>query len=163
MKLIGASVLVCMLAITAAEAKPAQVAPVSDPVAATKALYARLEKDDWDAELPLSSRLSGLIALDSHEAGGEVGRLDGNYYTNSQDAKISNVTVTSHDVDNTKERKVVVVRFKNIDKMMENHLFFEHTKAGWVMDDLRYVDPKDGYTLSLLLKYGYDVYDEPKH
>ncbi len=163
MKAIGASVLVCVLSITAAEAKPATPTPVGDPVAATKALYARLEKDDFDADLPMSARLSGLIALDSHEAGGEVGRLDGNYYTNSQDAKISNVTVTSHDVDNTKERKVVVVRFKNIDRMMENHLFFEHTKAGWVLDDLRYVDPKDGYTLSLLLKYGYDAPEEAKH
>lgn len=163
MKLIGAAVLAFVLSVAAAEAKPAKVAPVSDPVAATKALYARLEKDDFDAELPLSARLSALIALDSREAGGEVGRLDGNYYTNSQDAKISNVTVTSHDVDNTKERKIVVVRFKNIDSMMENHLFFEHTKAGWVLDDLRYVDPKDGYTLSLLLKYGYDAPEDAKH
>ena len=159
MKLIGAAAIACVLTIAAAEAKPAAV---TDPTAATKALYAKLEKDDYSTKLPLSARLDALMALDSKEANGEVGRLDGDYFTNSQDAKVSNVTVTSHDVENTKERKVVVVKFKNIDKMMENHLYWEHTKSGWVLDDVRYLDEKEGYTLSLLLKYGWDGPEEAK-
>src|SRR5262249_18493732 len=115
MKFISALGAALVFSTATAAAKP--VAAVKDPVAATKALYAKLEKDAFSAELPLSARLAGLIALDSREAHGEVGRLDGNYYTNSQDAKISNVTVTSHDVDNSTERKVVVVKFKNLDGM----------------------------------------------
>src|SRR5215468_7829231 len=117
MKLISAVAVVCVLSIGTAAAKPAAV---TDPAAAMKALYAKLEKDDYSTKLPLSARLDALMALDTKEAHGEVGRLDGDYFTNSQDAKISDVTVTSHDVENSKERKVVVVKFKNIDKMMEN-------------------------------------------
>jgi hypothetical protein len=162
MKLIGAIGVVCALSIVAAEAKPAKPAAVSDPAAAMKALYAKLEKDDYSTQLPLSARLDGLMALDSKEAHGEVGRLDGDYFTNSQDAKISDVTVTSRDVENAHDRKVVVVKFKNLDKMMENHFFWEHTKAGWVLDDVRYIDEKEGYTLSLMLKYGWDGPEETK-
>src|SRR5262245_45173370 len=142
MKLIGAIGLACVLSIATAEAKPAKIV---DPAAALKALYAKLEKDDYSTKLPLSARLGALMALDSREANGEVGRLDGDYFTNSQDAKISDVVVTSHDVESAPGRKVVAVRFKNLDKAMENHFYWERTKAGWVLDDVRYLDEKEGY------------------
>jgi hypothetical protein len=159
MKAISVVGVACVLSIGAAEAK---LAAVSDPVAATKALYAKLEKDDYSTKLPLSVRLDALMALDTREAKGEVGRLDGDYFTNSQDAKISNVVVTSRDVENAPGRKVVAVRFKNLDKAMENHFYWERTNAGWVLDDVRYLNEKDGYTLSLMLKYGWDGPEEQK-
>ena len=152
--------LLCVLgslsAISALETAWAKPIKVTDPVAAMKGLYAKLEKDDYSTELPLSARLNALLALDSKEAHGEVGRLDGDYFTNSQDAKIANVVVTSRDVENAPNRKIVVVRFKNLDKQMENHFFWEKTGAGWALDDVRYLDAKDGYTLSLMVKYGWD-------
>lgn len=152
MKLFSTLAVACMLSLATAEAKPVAV---TDPSAAMKALYAKLEKDDYSTKLPLSKRLNALMALDAKEAGGEVGRLNGDYFTNSQDAKISDVAVTSHDVENATSRKVIVVRFKNLDKAMENHFYWERTAAGWVLDDMRYLDEKEGYTLSLLLKYGW--------
>lgn len=152
MKLVSTLAIACLLSLSTAAAKPAAV---TDPAAAMKALYAKLEKDDYSTKLPLSARLRALMALDKKEAGGEVGRLDGDYFTNSQDAKISDVAVTSREVENAVTRKVVVVRFKNLDKTMENHFYWERTQAGWVLDDVRYLDSKDGYTLSLLLKYGW--------
>ena len=151
MRLFSGLCIVGAVLIPTAGAKPINV---TDPAAATKALYAKLEKDDFSTEMPLSTRLSALMALDTREAKGEVGRLDGDYFTNSQDAKVTNVAVTTRDVDNGPGRKIVVVRFKNFDKEMENHLFWERTKLGWVLDDVRYLDGKDGYTLSLMLKYG---------
>ncbi|MCE9521888.1 MAG: YbjP/YqhG family protein [Alphaproteobacteria bacterium] len=149
-------VLSSLLVMSAAQAAPAKAIKVTDPAAAMKALYAKLEKDDFTTELPLSARLNALMALDTKEAKGEVGRLDGDYYINGQDSKVTNVTVTSRDVDNAPGRKIVVVLFKNFDKQMENHFFWEKTKAGWVLDDVRYLDEKDGYTLSLMVKYGWD-------
>src|SRR5262245_28059065 len=100
MKLISVVSVACVLSIAAAEAKPAKPVAVNDPAAAMKALYAKLEKDDYTTKLPLSARLDALMALDTREAKGEVGRLDGDYFTNSQDAKISNVVVTVRDVEN---------------------------------------------------------------
>lgn len=159
MKLISVVCLACVLSIAAAGAKPASI---TDPAAAMKALYAKLEKDDYSTKLPLSARLNALMALDTREAKGEVGRLDGDYFTNSQDAKISDVNVTARSVDNAPNRKIVIVRFKNLDKTMENHFFWERTKTGWVLDDVRYLDEKEGYTLSLMLKYGWDGPEDEK-
>src|SRR5262249_46166385 len=62
MKFISMLSIALVLSVASAVAKPAAV---KDPVAAMKALYARLEKDDFSAELPLSARLAGLMALDS--------------------------------------------------------------------------------------------------
>ena len=154
------SLVVSLLLISAAVAAPSKPVKVSDPLATMKTLYAKLEKDDFSMELPLSARLNALMALDTKEANGEVGRLDGDYFINAQDAKVSNVSITSREVENAPGRRIIVARFKNFDKAMENHFFWEKTKAGWVLDDVRYLDAKDGYTLSLMLKYGWDGPEE---
>ena len=154
------SFLVVLFVASAAVAAPAKPGKGDDPLVAMKALYAKLAKDDFSMELPMSARLNALMALDTTEAKGEVGRLDGDYFINGQDSKVTNVVVTQRDVDNAPARKIVVVRFKNFDEQMENHFFWEKTKAGWVLDDVRYLDEKDGYTLSLMLKYGWDGPEE---
>ena len=114
--------LLCVLgsffAISAADAAPAKPIKVTDPAAAMKALYAKLEKDDFSTELPLSARLNALMALDSKEAKGEVGRLDGDYFINGQDSKVTNSVVSSREVDNAPGRKIVVVRFKNFEPLL---------------------------------------------
>lgn len=146
-----------LLFIAAANAK---TLPVKDPVAATKAHYAQIEKDNFDGELPFSARLKALEALDAKETPkDEVGRIDGDIYVNAQDMKVTNVVVTSRNVENAPNRKIVVVRFKNYDEQEEMHLFWEKTKAGWVVDDIRALGD-DGWTLSLMLKYGWDGPEE---
>ena len=134
--------------------------PVADPLAATKALYAQIEKDNFDGDLPFSARLKALEALDAKETPkDEVGRIDGDIYVNAQDMKVTNVVVTSRSVENAPNRKIVVVRFKNYDEQEEMHLFWEKTKAGWVVDDIRALGD-NGWTLSLMLKYGWDGAEE---
>lgn len=134
----------------------AKTQPVKDPLAATKAHYAQIEKENYDGELPFSARLKALEALDAKETPkDEVGRIDGDIYVNAQDMKVTNVVVTSRAVENAKDRLIVVVRFKNFDEQEEMHLFWEKTKAGWVLDDIRALG-NDGWTLSLMLKYGWD-------
>ena len=154
-KLATAAACIVLLTTTVAGAK---TLAVKDPVSATKELYAAIEKDFDKAtdDLPMSARLNALEALDQKEAHGEVGRLDGNIYVNAQDAKISNVQITSRTVENAKERMIVVVRFKNFDDQQEIHFFWEKSKSGWVVDDVRALGPDGGSTLSLMLKYGWD-------
>jgi hypothetical protein len=145
--------------LVAATASPgfAKAITVKDPASAMRTLYAGLEEDNFDIELPLSQRLKGLIALDRKETGrDEVGRIDFDYFINGQDSKITDVQVAERDVHNSSVRRIIVVRFKNFDEKMENHFFWEKATGGWVLDDVRYLDGKEGYTLSLVLKYGWD-------
>lgn len=146
------------LASSPVQAKPINV---SDPEAAMKAAYAALEKESQEVELPLSARLAGLFALDEHETGkDEVGRIDFDYFVNGQDSKVSRSKVNIRTVENGPARRIVVVRFRNFDQEMENHFFWEKAKSGWVLDDVRFLDGKEGYTLSLVLKYGWDGPEE---
>ncbi len=138
----------------AAEAKPLIV---KDPLVAIQAVYAALEKDKFDTDVPLSPRLKALMALDTKETGkDEVGRIDFDYFINAQDAKVTKSAVTIRDVDNAPNRRIVVVRFMNFDKQMENHFFWEKTRTDWVLDDVRAISDDGGYVLSLVLKYGWD-------
>ena len=136
-----------------------QAAPikVTDPEKAMRQVYAALEKEAQEIELPLSARLDGLFKLDTRETGkDEVGRIDFDYFVNGQDSQITESVVTSRTVENADSRRIIVVRFKNFGEAMENHYFWERTKTGWVLDDVRCLDGKEGYTLSLVLKYGWD-------
>ena len=99
--------------------------------------------------------LAALFALDTKEAGGEVGRLDFEPWTNAQDNEIKSVKISTSAVDNGPTRKVVIAQFKNIGTPEEIHFYFEQTKDGWKLDDMRSVKSQP-WTLSLILKYGWD-------
>lgn len=157
------------LSLLALSSIPSQARPlrVTDPEKAMKQVYATLEKEPTVVELPLTPHLNALFALDRKEAGkDEVGRIDFDYFVNGQDSKITDSVVTVRTVENSATRQIVVVRFKNFEEEMENHYFWEKTAAGWALDDVRYLDGKEGYTLSLVLKYGWDgpedLNDQPK-
>jgi len=148
------------LALTASAGNASPI-KVADPEKAIRQVYAALEKEAQEVDLPLSSRLDGLFKLDEKETGpDEVGRIDFDYFVNGQDSKVTDAVVTSRTVENAPNRRIVVVRFKNFDEEMENHYFWEKTKVGWVLDDVRFLDGKEGYTLSLVLKYGWDGPEE---
>lgn len=161
MKQICAAVVGCLMLIAAASAKPVAV---KDPAAAIRAIYAQLERGGDPGTVPQSARLNALMALDTREArsqsGAEVGRYSANYFTNTQDWSITDARVTTRKIENAPSRKIVVVRFKNLDQDMENHFYWERTKTGWVLDDVRSLGER-GYTLSVMLKYGWDGSDEP--
>ncbi len=153
--LFTAILLGCAFAAPVAAAPAATV--ITDPAKFVTENYARIAKNP-DYQTPddvYSPRLAALFALDSKEAGGEVGRLDFDPWTNAQDFKLSSVKVTSSPVESAPDRETVVAKFKNIGSAEEIHFYFERTKAGWKIDDMRSAAGQM-WTLSLILKYGWD-------
>lgn len=142
-------------------AVPAGARPVhvTNPEATMRTVFAALEKDRFDIELPLSGRLMALMALDRREAGkGNVGRLDGDYIVGAQETKVSAAVVTANDVYHARERRIIVVRYRNLGKPKEGHFFWERdARRGWVLDDVRTYGADGDEILSLLLKYGWDA------
>lgn len=128
---------------------------IDDPVKFVKAIYTTTVGKKPEPDDIYSARLDALFKLDTKEAGGEVGRIDFDFWMNGQDGTISAVTISKVDVENTKDRVIVVARFKNEKTPNEIHFYFEKTAAGWKLDDVRSV-MNDPWVLSLMLKYGWD-------
>jgi hypothetical protein len=136
---------------------------IDDPVKFVSGLYAKMaassEKRPYAAPDDIyTPRLASLFALDLREAGGEVGRMDFDFWSNAQDWQLSAVKVHAVPVDGAKDREVVVATFKNFGDAQELHFYFEKTKAGWLLDDARSLKG-EAWTLSLILKYGWDGKD----
>ncbi|HJW40968.1 MAG TPA: hypothetical protein VJ476_07040 [Rhizomicrobium sp.] len=137
-------------------AAPAQSATtIADPAAFVKMTYATTIAKKPDPDDIYSDRLAALFALDSKEAGGEVGRIDFDFWMNSQDGDVSNVTVSKVPVENAPGRMVVIAKFRNLKTPEEIHFYFEKTAKGWKLDDARSALGEQ-WTLSLILKYGWD-------
>jgi hypothetical protein len=131
---------------------------IEDPVTFVKGVYDKLSTNSNYAEPEdiYSPRLAALMALEKKEAGGEVGRMDFDFWVNAQDWELGNIDVSGQPVEGAKDREIVVAKFKNGDRKQEIHFYFEKLSwAGWRLDDVRsFTD--DGWTLSLILKYGFD-------
>lgn len=147
----------CVIAPTLANA----ATRIDDPVKFVSALYAKIHDADKmkDSDIPediYTPHLAALFALDTKEAGGEIGRYDFVFWTNGQDWQLTNIKVVAQPVENTKDREVVVAKFDNTGTPEEIHLYFEKSKNGWLLDDARSASKTYPWTLSLLLKYGQD-------
>jgi hypothetical protein len=158
-----AAALGCAAAVVAAvpaeAAAQAQVRGLTDPRAWVESVYANQdpERQGDPAEQVHSDRLAALFALERREAGEEVGRLDFDYWTGSQDPNISSVRVTEEEVFQAPDRKVVIANFRNYDQAVTHHFYFERVGGRWFLDDVRHIGggPEDGgWTLSIVLKYG---------
>lgn len=137
-------------------ATPAQSATaIADPAAFVKTMYATTVSRKPEPEDIYTDRLAALFALDSREAGGEVGRIDFDFWMNGQDGDVNNVTVGKAPVENAPGRMVVIAKFKNLKTPEEIHFYFEKTAKGWKLDDARSLLGEQ-WTLSLILKYGWD-------
>lgn len=143
---------------------PALAAPApGTPEAIMAAAYKALEGDAEPPYIPFSARLKALFAQEKREVPeGDLGRLDFDWLVDGQDSKVTATKITSRTVEFAANRKIVVVRFKNFDKALENHFFWEKDAKGkWVLDDVRSIEPDGpGFTLSLVLKYGWDGAEE---
>ncbi len=128
---------------------------ISDPLAFVKSVYATVKAGKAAPEDINTPRLNALYDLDKREAGGEVGRIDFDIWMNAQDGAISDVNVKAVPVENGAGRQVVVATFKNEGKPQEVHFYFEKMKSGWLLDDAQSV-LGERWTLSLILKYGWD-------
>jgi hypothetical protein len=152
---ISAFVVACLLPL---QAEAATV--IADPANFVKDLFHRMsvataEKPYVPPEDIYTSRLAGLMALDKHEAGDEVGRLDFDIWTGAQDWELSGVRISTQAVEGAKNREIVVAKFKNGGKPYVIHYYFERAGGAWKLDDVREVSPEP-WTLSLVLKYGWD-------
>jgi hypothetical protein len=129
---------------------------IDDPEKFVREVYGHIEKtrDYREPDDIYTPRLASLFALDSKEAGGEVGRIDFDFWINAQDFQISKVRVTSEPVDNAPSRQIVVAKFINLGTPEEIHFYFERTDSGWKLDDASSAGKED-WTLSVILKYGW--------
>lgn len=146
----------------AAQTRPvaaARARGVADPRAFVEGVYRTgLRNGPGQVEHSYSDRLRALFADQRRDAGNSVGRLDFDYWSNSQDPEISNVRVTAQQVEGRADRRIVVARFANGGRPQVNRFFFERVNGRWFLDDVRN-EPEagveaSGWTLSLLLKYG---------
>jgi hypothetical protein len=130
---------------------------IDDPEKFVRDVYAHIAKSsEYQEPVDIyTQHLSDAFALDSKEAGGEVGRIDFDFWTNSQDSELKDIHVSSHAVDNTTARRVVLAKFKNIGNPEQIYFYFEKTKDGWKLDDIRSAG-KEAWTLSIVAKYGWD-------
>ncbi len=131
---------------------------IDDPEKFVRDVYAHIAKQGGNYREPddiYTQHLNDVLALDSKEAGGEVGRLDFDFWTNSQDSELKDIHVTSHPVDNAPTRRVVFAKFRNIDRQEKIYFYFEKTKDGYKVDDIRSAG-KEAWTLSIIAKYGWD-------
>jgi hypothetical protein len=130
---------------------------ISDPAKFVADVYAKYAKvKDYAPPTDIySPRLAALFALDTKEAGGEVGRIDFDPWTNAQDFQISGVTVKAQPVENSSSREIVVAKFKNIGTPETIIFYFEKTGGEWKLDDMQSPKGEQVWTLSVILKYGW--------
>lgn len=158
--------------VAATPAAAAATGGVSDPVRFIKAAlgFDKASPDRPSAPEMLDQdrpeytpRLRSLFALQrTEEAPDEVGRLDMNIWTGTQDDDIKSVDVKSVDVERaTPPRRIVTAKYVNMGQPTVMHYYFEEIGDRWFLDDIS--TPGDGkpngipgWTLSLILKYGWD-------
>ncbi|HEX2593712.1 MAG TPA: hypothetical protein VHL34_19595 [Rhizomicrobium sp.] len=129
---------------------------ISDPVAFIKSVYAAEQSGKAPPDDINTPRLQALYDLNTKEFGSdEVGRIDFDIYMNAQDGTITDVKVKGVPVEKGPNREVVIANFKNEGKPQEIHFYFEKGKGGWKLDDARSTKGET-WTLSLILKYGWD-------
>lgn len=150
----------CWLAFSSALA----AAPADQPKAIVQGIYDQIVKTTTFT-VPsgiYSPRIQKLFADDRSdgEKGGGVGRLDWDAWVNGQDMEIKDVIVTSREDEFRNDREIVRVNMLNFGKPATVYFYFEQVKGHWQIDDIRWPGP-DGWTLSLVLKYGSDFLPHP--
>lgn len=132
---------------------------IDDPVKFVLGVYQNMATNNAQ-KIPediYTPRLEALIALDRTEAHGEIPRGDDfSFWCNCQDGELKHPVVTGWDVDNGPGRKVVAAMFEIDGRKEEIHFYFGNSTDGWKLDDVQDFG-KDGWTLSLILKYGWPL------
>ncbi len=154
-----ARILIAALVVALVVSPATAATKIDDPVKFVRGVYENILRNHnyTEPEDIYTHRLAGLFALEKREAKGEVGRMDFDFWVNGQDSSLTDFVATSKVVEGTKDREVVSVRFRNSSRVDDEiHFYFEKTIAGWKLDDARCMT-KAGWTLSLILKYGWDA------
>ena len=151
-------IIAALLAVVMSWSIPALAAStkIDDPVKFVTTLYAKTVGKSPEPDDIYTARLDALFKLAAKEAGNEVGRIDFDFWSNSQDGDVSDVAVSQREVEGSKSRSVVIAKFKNSGRANEIHFYFEKTASGWKLDDARSLLGEQ-WVLSLILKYGWDT------
>src|ERR1700743_701927 len=112
---------------------------IDDPAKFVTGVYKQMaaNNDYKPPEDIYTARLASLWALERKESGGEVGRMDFDMWTGTQDWVLKDIQVTEDTVAGSTARKIVTAKFKNIDTQEEMHFYFEKSGSGWLLDDVR--------------------------
>ena len=151
LRLLIASAIAATLSVQSAQART----KIDDPLKFVAATYANFVGRKPEPSDIYSPRLNALFALDVKEAHGEVGRIDFDFWMNGQDGTVSALKISKLPVENASDREIIVAKFKNEQAPNEIHFYFERTAKGWRLDDARSMTGET-WTLSLILKYGWD-------
>ncbi len=137
-------------------ASTARAESIGNPVKFVKSVYAMVQAGKAVPEDINTPRLQKLYDVDRKEAGNEVGRIDFDIFMDAQDGTITDVDVRGVPVENASDREVVTAKFRNLGKRHEVHFYFEKVHGEWRLDDARGLTGPEPWTLSLILKYGWD-------
>lgn len=128
---------------------------ISDPAKFVTDVYSHYSDRRSRDYLPPSDfytpRLKALFAEDKRRAGGEVGCIEFDFWTNAQDFSLRNVHVTSRDVPDHPDRKTVIATFENLRTPEEIHFDFQKIGGKWLLDDVHSLK-RETWTLSKILK-----------
>ena len=127
-----------------------------EPEVYVASVYDRLSKDqNFDApEALYTPRLQALWKDMRKDAGDEVGRVDFFFWTNSQDWSLSGFSFIGQPVEQNANRRIVTARLRNMDRSEVIAFYWERIDGRWRLDDVQSLG-EDGWTLSVLLKYGW--------
>lgn len=99
-------------------------------------------------------RLQALWKDMARDAKDEVGRVNFFFWTNSQDAELSNFQFEGEPVMQNDDRRIVTAKFRNMDRDEIIVTYWEKIDGRWRLDDVQ-SQGKDAWTLSVILKYGW--------
>ncbi len=138
---------------------------IADPEQFVRDVYAKFQKDPDNYTEPndvYTPRLAALFAADraDGEKGGGVGRLDWDAWVNGQAVNLRDIAVSSRKDEFRSDRRIVTATMTNFGKPARVYFYFERLNGRWLIDDIRWPGP-DGWTLSLVLKYGSDFVPNP--
>jgi hypothetical protein len=128
---------------------------ITDPEAFVRGVYGQIaaHAEAGSYEPPddiYTPRLAALFAADRKKSGGEVGCIDFDFWTNSQDwTGLRDIRVTSR-APNDPALKTVIATF-TLEKPMEIHFEFRKINGRWLLDDASSVK-EERWTLSKLLQ-----------
>ena len=144
--------LVMAIALWAGQAWAAPSAVIADPDAWLKSFYSRPINEDPPRAV-LTPRLRSAWAAEEKDANGEVGRLDFSPFLDGQDSEIKGAKVKGTPGPHAADQRIVTVDFVN-GHPVKLIYYFERGPRGWLIDEIQKVGA-DGWTLSVLLKYGW--------
>jgi hypothetical protein len=135
-------------------AQAAAATNISDPEAFVTQVYRAIAAKPRDYAPPsdiYTPRLAALFAADRKKAGDEVGCIDFDFWSNSQDPTgLRNIHVTSQPAS-APDRRTVVATFGHFTRPAEIHFEFRRVGGRWLLDDASSVK-EERWVLSQLLQ-----------